>query len=99
MDGRWLEFIRIKKAADKLPEARGRLQIRNGAAIGHAPFARKARYAVRFANESPEALRANQQIFLILAGTGAGKTWDVAGETSEKVPTRRRRKWDKLRIF
>ena len=29
LDGRWLESTKLKKAADKLPEARGGLQIRN----------------------------------------------------------------------
>ena len=38
------------------------------------------------------------QLFLILAGVRTGRTWDTPGDISEKVPTKQRRKKDKLRI-
>ena len=31
-------------------------------------------------------------------GLGQAGLWDVAGDFSEKVPTKRRRRWDKLRM-
>ena len=35
---------------------------------------------------------------LYWTGLGQAGLWDVAGDFSEKVPTKRRRKWDKLRM-
>ena len=39
------------------------------------------------------------QLFLILAGVRTGRSWDTPGDISEKVPTKQRRKRDKLRIL
>lgn len=70
MDGRWLESTELNKAADKLPEARGGLKIRNSSL--YWPGLRQMHNEGKLTPEAVEAImleeKPNQKERIVLRG-------------------------------